>query len=696
MNLRSLAAICLVLGVLSSGAKAEQATDSLVLFHFDDDSQIARVESRDIRLSRVANDSGSALLLQTGHEIDWPGITLKPTEGFWDGSPFQRLALDLVNTGDSAFELGLRIDNPGGDGQNKSVTVMTFVKPGESRVVSANLSDTPWQFSSPLKLEGMHAAPGQQAIDPAKIQEVILFLRTPNSDHQFTIDNVRFEKRVQVLDPDTFLPFIDEYGQFIHADWPGKIHSDEQLRENREKELAALAEDQRPASFNRFGGWKDGPKRDPAKFFRVEKHDGKWWFIDPDGCRFWSHGIDSVSTRFGGTGTEHRESYFRNLPTKAEPLGKFYSRSTWAFGFYASRIPFETYNFYAANLYRKYGEDWADEFATVAHQRLRSWGMNTLASWCDPDVYLQRKTPYVAFFRAEDCPTLQGAEKRWTTFVDVFDPQFRDAVVEGIETCHESLGDPWCIGFYVDNELYWGGNESLALWTLACPPEQVAKQVFLSDLQAKYENIATLNEAWGTSHATWDDLAAETQPPDVKKAAADLRAFSVKFAETYFGTVKAELAKAAPDQLYLGCRFIWDSEVALRAAAKYCDVVSFNQYRYSVADLKLPAGEDKPIIIGEFHFGALDRGMFHPTKVPAKDQKHRAECYKNFLHSALANPRVVGTHWFQYTSEPTAGRGDGENYQVGFVDNCDTPYVETVNAAREIGDEMYQYRAASE
>ncbi|EMI56858.1 beta-galactosidase [Rhodopirellula sallentina] len=693
---RSPYCVAIVLGMLlasPSPAHASEPDSREMLFHFEDDESMGRIESRGIEISRVDGASGSRLMLHSRHDLDWPGITLKPESTFWNGAPYQRLALDVQNTGEHAFELGLRIDNPGGDGQSNSVTKMTFVKPGDSVTVSANLSDTPWQFSSPLKLEGMHAAPGQQSIDPAKINEVILFLRTPREDHEFTIDNVRFEQPVEVLDPETFLPFIDEYGQFIHGDWPGKIHSDAQLHQYRDDEAKVLAESTGPTSFNRFGGWKDGPQRDRAKFFRVEKHDGVWWLIDPDGCRFWSHGIDSVSTRFGGTGTQHRETYFRNLPSKESPLGQFYFQSTWAFGFYADRIPFEMYNFYAANLFRKYGENWKSEFTKTAHQRLRHWGMNTLASWSDSEVYLQHKTPYVAFFRAENCPTLQGAEKRWTTFVDVFDPQFRTAVIEGIDTCHESLGDPWCIGFYVDNELYWGNNESLALWTLACPPEQAAKKVFIEQLRDKYETVEELNASWGTEHESWDALATATQTPDVENASEDLLAFSKQFADTYFGTVKGELAKAAPGQLYLGCRFIWYSDVALRAASKFCDVVSFNQYRYSVADLQLPEGEDKPIIVGEFHFGALDRGLFHPTKVPAKNQEHRAECYKNFLNTALKNPRVVGTHWFQYTSEPTAGRGDGENYQVGFVDNCDTPYPETIAAAQEIGANMYKVRS---
>ena len=42
--------------------------------------------------------------------------------------------------------------------------------------------------------------------------------------------------------------------------------------------------------------------------------------------------------------------------------------------------------------------------------------------------------------------------------------------------------------------------------------------------------------------------------------------------------------------------------------------------------------------------------------------------------------------------QATTGRGDGENYQIGLVDSCDTPYPETIHAVREIGKIMYEQR----
>ena len=66
------------------------------------------------------------------------------------------------------------------------------------------------------------------------------------------------------------------------------------------------------------------------------------------------------------------------------------------------------------------------------------------------------------------------------------------------------------------------------------------------------------------------------------------------------------------------------------------------------------------------------------------------------MKGALNNPQIVGTHWFQYSDQAFTGRGDGENYQIGFIDIGDRPYPEIVEAARKIGYRMYQERTKSE
>jgi hypothetical protein len=134
------------------------------------------------------------------------------------------------------------------------------------------------------------------------------------------------------------------------------------------------------------------------------------------------------------------------------------------------------------------------------------------------------------------------------------------------------------------------------------------------------------------------------------------------------------------------------NDLAAKAAAKYVDVMSYNLYRRSVEGFKLPAGVDMPVIIGEFHFGALDRGMFHTGLQAVESQEARADAFIRYMESAIGNPVFAGAHWFQYIDEPTTGRFDGENYQIGLVDICDSPYPETVAAARTIGKRLYSLR----
>ena len=122
------------------------------------------------------------------------------------------------------------------------------------------------------------------------------------------------------------------------------------------------------------------------------------------------------------------------------------------------------------------------------------------------------------------------------------------------------------------------------------------------------------------------------------------------------------------------------------------DVVSYNIYTDSILDWRLPEKLDAPVLIGEFHFGAHDRGLFGSGLVNAGSQEGRAAALKAYVASALRNPQVVGVHWHQFSDQATSGRFDGEYFQVGWTDICDKPYAETVKALREVGYPLYETR----
>ncbi len=658
------------------------------------------MEKRNAAARLESAGAGRSLRLEFGHRIAWPGVTLKAPGGRWDLRAYQRLALDVKNVGASAATLCCRVDNPGADGYRHCLTGRIRLAAGEAGALRVELIRKP-PLPPGIKFFGMRGTPfgllRKRFIDPSNVVQLILFAPKPKADSAFLVDNIRAEGRYTPpsetkIDPKKFFPMIDEFGQYIHRDWPGKTHSLADFAAHREQEARDLKQHPGPQGWDEYGGWAAGPQLKATGFFRAEKYKGKWWLVDPKGRLFWSHGADCVRPGHATTPITDRKHWFK-LPAPDSPFAQFFGKGRWApRGYYKGRS-YESYDFSSANLLRKYGAAWLDRFADVSHRRLRSWGMNTIGNWSDPRIYLKRRTPYVVPIHFGG-PTIQGSRGIWRKFRDVFDPGFQKALRQRLAREKGlSAGDPWCIGYFIDNELGWGKDTSLARATLASPPDQAAKKAFLADLKAKYRDIARLNTAWGTKHASWDALLQSRKAPKGAGARSDLLAFNRRIAETYFRLCRDAVKEIAPNNLYLGCRFSSVNDLAASAACKYCDVVSYNRYRYTVARVRPPKGEDKPILIGEFHFGALDRGLFHTGLRPVADQVERGKAYQRYVRSALDNPFIVGTHWFQYGDQATTGRGDGENYQIGFVDVCDTPYVETVAACREVGYTLYQRRA---
>ena len=530
------------------------------------------------------------------------------------------------------------------------------------------------------------------------------------------------ENKMKALPPDgsqpwmkmktsDFLPCIDKYGQFRHRDWPGKTTSDDDLKRDAAAEEKDLAANPGPADWNKYGGWTAGPQLKATGRFRTEKLDGKWWLVDPEGRLYWSFGPVRVTPSSAmtplngdpckprrGAPLPDRDCLFAELPPapgtpNATPFSKFWTtHDALLWPFYLARGETRVYDFSSANLYRKYGEDYYAKFADKAHRRLRSWGANTIANSSDVDICLMDRTPYAERVECQSRP-IAGSYGMWWKFRDPWDASFTKGVTEALEAHGREAHDPWCIGFFVDNEINWGHTpQQLAEWTLQSPADQPAKIAAVAFFREKYGDIAKLNGVWKSSYSDWDDLLHSILLPG-PGAKDDLSAFTRVIADTYFKKTRDAVRAFDPQLLYLGCRFAGSARPwAIAACAANCDVVSYNIYRETIGDWRLPDNLDAPVMIGEFHFGATDRGPFGTGVRQAENQADRAEKLKAYVRSALANPQIVGVHWHQFADQATTGRFDGEYLQVGWTDICDKPYPEAIAAVREVGYALYPTR----
>jgi hypothetical protein len=367
----------------------------------------------------------------------------------------------------------------------------------------------------------------------------------------------------------------------------------------------------------------------------------------------------------------------------------------------------ESVSFYTANMIRKYGADWRSRWATGTLARLRAWGMNTLANWSDVDFARRARMPYV--LQADRAAAvdfkglMRGADAGPFPLhqtPDVFHSEFLPRVHSVFAGLSAYADDPYLLGYFVQNEEIWYAWHS----PFSLPLSWESRRVFFEGLRARYATIDALNAAWGTRYREFAELEAyhnEENPPGLTaQGIADCDDFLRRFADRYFGGVRAALRAADPHHLFWGCRFLAlpPHPAILAGAAPHMDIVSINWYlwhKQSVNDVDSFLGEwhrltGRPLAITEYSFDLTDERML-AGRFLSPSRELRAARAHQFTDSCLALPYVLGCHWFQYVDEMLTGRDlDGERQGLGLVDVVDRPHVELTAALQTVAEAMYR------
>ncbi|MEX0326390.1 MAG: beta-galactosidase [Puniceicoccaceae bacterium] len=475
-------------------------------------------------------------------------------------------------------------------------------------------------------------------------------------------------------------PLVDMMGQLRGESWEGKVIDEGELPEDGKRDLASYSGHAVRAGFTQYGGWKDGPRYEATGHFHTKKIDGKWWFVDPEGYLFWSLGVTGVG---GGAATKisGREAFFPDLSDSP---------------FFREDATIRGYDFIEGNLYRKYGDGWKSDNAEVTLGRMRACGMNTIGAWSVDSVLGQDKVPYTIILH----PKLQGLGSL-NKVPDPFSNQFRKSLKSMVkEAAGKYAGDPWNLGIFIDNELKWGRGIQLANEVVGLKPSIPAKKAMIRLLREKYATIEELNASWGTDFGDFKAIRGMPSKQGTDAYKADMAAFQDHLADTYFAYCAKLLDEYMPGHLYLGSRFhgaIYDGKntIVQNAASRHVDVMSYNIYKTSINDAVLHQEVDRPVIIGEFHFGTGSHGVWGYGLGPCNSMEHQAELYSTYVNEALSNPHIIGTHWFKWSDHPTTGRYDGENYRIGIVSITDRPYKTLTDAIKGVASGMYPLRQTS-
>jgi len=481
------------------------------------------------------------------------------------------------------------------------------------------------------------------------VDSIGIRMRMPIGNPTFEIRSIALAKD----DPgDKYLgekPVVDEFGQWNLGEWEGKIHSLEQLQ-NEWK-----AEDSQPVTtdefnYSQYGGYKQARVK-ATGFFRTEKIDGRWWFVDPEGYLFLSVGVDCVHPGGGGMArdVDKREGMFKELP----PDSLLYTR----YGRGRRMASFGTWN-----LYRRYGNDYRKQANNNIINRMTRWGLNTIANWSSGEVMALNRKAFILQLQNI------GIDDGLMGLTDIYDKDLNSRIENSVkEFVTPQKDNPWLIGYFIGNEPAWLGQETRLCDMILKGPDRAIKTALESHLK--------------TSGDT----------PEIRKQ------FIFSTFNEFIATINRHLKKYDPNHLNMGIRFgNGHLDPAIHKICKeHFDVFSFNCYdlrpNVEMMDKTLEI-TGLPMIIGEYHFGTVDRGMAQ-SLWQVDSERERGVAYRYYTEQAYSHPGLIGTGYFQWCDQDLTGRGDGENYNCGFVDVTDRPYPHQVEALKTTAKRLYDVHA---
>jgi hypothetical protein len=371
-------------------------------------------------------------------------------------------------------------------------------------------------------------------------------------------------------------------------------------------------------------------------FFYTAKTGGRWWIVDPEGNATWNVAVNGV--RPGSSA--------RNEKSLSEKFGT--------------------------------NEGWISS----THREIESIGFNGTACWSEVPLvkYSNRHctTPL--------CYTLilslwsgyqKQARKDHTleTSFSVFDPAFASYVDIQAQKLTENRNDTALLGYFSDNELGFNTgilDEYLSVKNENSPGFIIAKN-WIASQDVTRESISDLHREM----------------------------FLGVVAEQYYRIVAEAIHRYDPNHLYLGSRLHGKpkhNEHIVKAAGKYCDILSINYYGQWEPSVKHFAEwqkwADKPIIITEFYVKGDDSGMPNMSGAGwrVKTQDERGVFYENFCMKLLQMKNCVGWHWFRYMdNDPTDTTADDSNNDSnkGIVNNFYEYYQPLTRHMRVLNENRY-------
>ncbi|MFK7817753.1 MAG: hypothetical protein AB8G99_03460 [Planctomycetaceae bacterium] len=410
----------------------------------------------------------------------------------------------------------------------------------------------------------------------------------------------------------------------------------------------------------------------------VKQIDGVWWFINADGEKFVSIGVN------------HIEPHLWLAPyNKVNTLKN-----------YGSDMVDDAGHF---NTHGKAATKWINRQVEIT----KDLGFNTFGKHVhpaiDPKLY-QEQVYYIASL--ETAPLAGWRERKGQgPRPDVFSLDFRAYVEKKIKIAGAQHKDSRnLIGYLYSDVPSWilgrgeqrkRGNTTMVYpWATAIlelGEASPGKQRWLRHLATRYKNAEAVATVWNlpispTYGVSWDDLARQidwTKPTDARAAKADMLAFMPIIVEQWYSLHKQILRRHDPNHLILGDKNMtnWHHDWLLPSLKRHVDVICVQGYGRWADEAKLYEriykATGKPIFNGDGCYGLADDHQqewgVKGFRTGAKSLEDVANMYEETMTGMMQTPYVVGWHHCGYLQQWDASeRGDSPRNENGFLDPMET------------------------
>ena len=409
-------------------------------------------------------------------------------------------------------------------------------------------------------------------------------------------------------------------------------------------------------------------------FINVKQIDGVWWFINADGDKFVSVGVN------------HIEPHLWLAPyNKALTLKKYGSDMVGAEGHF--------------NTKGSAAKKWIDAQVKTT----RELGFNTFGKHTHPTIDPKLYQDQIYYIASLDTAPFAGWQQRRGRGPrpDVFSADFKNHVetrVKQVAQLHKDSRN--LIGYLYTDVPSWimGRAEQIERddttmiypWInaiVALGESSPGKLRWLKHLQERYPNAEAAAKIWGmpispTYGISWAEMARQmdwTKSTDAAAAKEDMLTFMPIIAEQWYSLHATLIRKHDPNHLILGDKnmVMWHYDFMLPSIKKHVDVVCVQAYGPWGKDMKLSdkiyKATGKPIFNGDGCFGLAGPNQqewgVKGFRTGATSVEDVALKYEEMLRGMMATPYYIGWHHCGYIEQwDESERGDAPRNENGFID----------------------------